>query len=311
MELDSKNGTQQIMIGVDVGNGTTSSVSMELRSGIAAVNDSEVAAHKAVIDGKCYVFGESTWPYKVDRTLDEDCKILTLYVVAKELQARNLPPGNYDIDLGVGLPFQHWSALKGDYKAYYHDGQKHNVLIDGKNYSICFTRVAVMLQAYSAFVDRLSILKGKMVMLADIGDGTLDAILFEDAVPKETGSFTEELGVKSCFSMAKRNYKSKTQKELSRNTFEQVIRNQSRVSNTLENCINRAVNEYCKSVYNSLVEGGFDEDAMSLIIMGGGANIVKTYGGEEFSGAEFLLDTKANAKGYEAFMRKYQEKIGG
>ena len=50
---------------------------------------------------------------------------------------------------------------------------------------------------------------------------------------------------------------------------------------------------------------------MSLIIMGGGANIVKTYGGEEFLGAEFLLDTKANAKGYEAFMRKYQEKIGG
>ena len=147
--------------------------------------------------------------------------------------------------------------------------------------------------------------------IADIGDGTLDIILFEDAVPKETGSFTEELGVKSCFNLAKRNYKSKTQKELSRNVFEQCIRGKSEVSEQLKTCINQASREYCESVYNCLVEGGYDEDAMSLIIMGGGANIVKTYGGEEFSGAEFLLDTKANAKGYEAFMRKYQEKIGG
>lgn len=303
--------TRKQTIGVDVGNGTTASSSIELRSGITAVKDSQIAEHSAVIDGNSYVLGENTWTYQVNRTQNADCKNVTLYVVARELQARNLPPGDYDIALGVGLPFQHWSTLKGDYKAYYQDGQKHNVLIDGKNYSICFTSVAVMLQAYSAFVDRLSILKGKMVMLADIGDGTLDVILFEDAVPKETGSFTEELGVKSCFSMAKRNYKGKTQKELSRNTFEQVIRGQSRVSNTLENCINQAVNEYCRNLYNSLVEGGYDEDAMSLIVMGGGANIVKTYGGEEFSGAEFLLDTKANAKGYEAFMRKYREKIGG
>lgn len=309
MNLESKK--KEVTVGVDVGNGTTASVSMELRSGIAVVKDSQIAAHKAIIDGVTYVFGENTWPYQVDRTQNPDCKNMTLYVVARELQVRNLPPGDYDITLGVGLPFQHWSALKGDYKAYYQDGQKHNVLIDGKNYSICFTGVAVMPQAYSAFVDRLSILKGKMVMLADIGDGTLDVIMFEDAVPKETGSFTEELGVKSCFSLAKRNYKGKTRKELSRNTFEQVIRGQSEVSEQLKTCINQAGREYCESVYNCLVEGGYDEDAMSLIIMGGGANIVKTYGGEEFSGAEFLLDTKANAKGYEAFMRKYQEKIGG
>ena len=311
MELESKHGTQKIMIGVDVGNGTTSSSSIELRSGITAVNDSEVAAHKAVIDGKCYVFGEDTWNYKVDRTLDEDCKILTLYVVAKELQARNLSPGDYDIALGVGLPFQHWAALKGNLKTYYQDSEKHCVLIDGKTYMICFSSVAVMPQAYSAFVDRLSCLKGKTVMLADIGDGTLDVILFENGIPKETGSFTEDKGVKICFSMAKRNYKSKTQKELSRNVFEQCIRGKSEVSEQLKTCINQAGREYCESVYNCLVEGGYDEDAMSLIVMGGGANIVKTYGDEEFSGAEFLLDTKANAKGYEAFMRKYQEKNGG
>lgn len=298
-------------VGVDVGNGTTSSISVELRSGISEVKDSQIAEHSAVIDGATYVFGESTWPYKVDRTKNVDCKNLTLYITARELLTRNLPPGDYDITLGVGLPFQHWSALKGNLKAYYQDGKKHSVHIDGKTYTISFTSVAVMAQAYSALVDNLSCLKGRTVMLADIGDGTLDVILFEDAVPKETDSFTEDKGVKTCFSMAKRNYKGKTQKELSRNTFEQVIRGQSRVSNTLENCINQAAKEYCKSVYNSLVEGGYDEDAMSLIIMGGGANIVKAYGDDEFSGAEFLLDTKANAKGYEAFMRKYQEKIGG
>lgn len=309
MELESKN--EEVRVGVDVGNGTTSSVSMELRSGIAAVKDSQIAAHKAIIDGVTYVFGENTWPYQVDRTQNPDCKNMTLYVVARELQVRNLPPGDYDITLGVGLPFQHWSALKGNLKAYYQDGEKHSVHIDGKKYWICFTNVAVMPQAYSALVDNLPYLKGRTVMLADIGDGTLDVILFEDAVPKETDSFTEDKGVKTCFSMSRRNYKSKTQKELSRNAFEQIIRGKAKVSETLENCINQAAKEYCKSVYNSLVEGGFDEDAMSLIIMGGGANIVKTYGGEEFLGAEFLLDTKANAKGYEAFMRKYQEKIGG
>lgn len=309
MNLESKK--KEVTVGVDVGNGTIASVSMELRSGIAAVKDSQIAAHKAIIDGVTYVFGENTWPYQVDRTQNPDCKNMTLYVVARELQVRNLPPGDYDITLGVGLPFQHWSALKGNLKTYYQDGKKHRVLVDGKTFVICFTKVAVMPQAYSAVVDSLSCLKGKTVMLADIGDGTLDVILFEDAVPKETGSFTEELGVKACFNRAKRNYKNKTQKELPRNVFEQYIRGKSKVSETLENCINQAAKEYCKSVYNSLVEGGFDEDAMSLIVMGGGANIVKAYGDDEFSGAEFLLDTKANAKGYEAFMRKYQAKIGG
>lgn len=303
--------TRKQTIGVDVGNGTTASSLIELRSGITAVEDSPIAEHSAVIDGVTYVFGENTWAYQADRTKNQDCKNMTLYVAAKELQARNLPSGDYDITLGVGLPFQHWSTLKGKIKTYYLDGKKHSVRIDSINYTICFTSVAVMAQAYSAVVDKLSCLKGKTVMLVDIGDGTLDVILFENAVPNETVSFTEDKGVKTCFSLAKRNYKDKTQKGLSRNTFEQVIRRKSKVSETLENCINQAAKEYCKSVYNTLVEGGFDEDAMSLFIMGGGANIVQNYGGEEFSGAEFLLDTKANAKGYEAFMRKYQERIGG
>lgn len=301
----------KVTVGVDVGNGTTSSISVELRSGITKVKDSQIAKQTAKIDDVTYVFGENTWAYQANRTKNQDCKILTLYVVACELQARNLPSGDYDVTLGVGLPFQHWSTLKNDYEAYYRDGEKHQVLIGANEYSICFTTVAVMPQAYSAYVDKLSSLKGKTVMLADIGDGTLDVILFEDADAKESGSFTEDKGVKNCFRLAKRYYKDETQNELSRNMFEQVIRGKSKVNETLENCINQAAKEYCKSVYDSLAEGGFDENAMSLIIMGGGANIVKAYGGEYFSGAEYLLDTKANAKGYEAFIRKYQEKIGG
>ena len=301
--------TRTQTVGVDVGNGTICTVNDEFVAGIQEVLDSAVAQRKATIDGITYVLGEKTWNYMVDRTENDECKNITHYAVVNELIARGLPAGRYEINLGVGLPFQHWSGLKEKLKTYYHDGKIHTVKVGDKVYEISYAQVAVMPQGYSALVDQLGSLKGRTVVLADIGDGTLDVVLYEDSVAKEAGSFTEVLGVKECFKMAKNKYKNLSQHELSRNAFEQYIRGKNEVSRELRSCIQEAEEEYCRKILYCLKEGGYEEDAMSLIIMGGGANIVKAYGGAKFAKAEYILDSKANAKGYEVFMRKYQERM--
>ena len=298
--------SKELIVGVDVGNGTICTARKQFRASIKEM-ESAVAEHKAVIDGVSYVIGEGTWTYKVDRTIDDDAKLITHYAVACELLARNLQPGKYEITLGVGLPFQHWASLKGSLKEYYRDCKEHTVTVDRKTYCFEYKSVAVMPQGYSALVGKLNDLRNRTVVLADIGEGTLDVVLYENAVPKETCSYTDEYGVEKCFQTTQRIYKDKELKTLSRNQFEQVITGNCKPSHNLMEYVTKAEREYSKELMNILVQGGYNSDLMSLIIMGGGANIVKQYGGEEFAQAEYILDQKANAQGYEEFLRQYKE----
>lgn len=305
MVIQEKN--KEITVGVDVGNGTICTANVQFRASIKAM-ESAVAEHKAFIDGKNYVIGEEIWSYKADRTVDENAKLITHYAVARELMARGLQPGEYDIALGVGLPFKHWASLKGSLKQYYRDGKSHTVHIGDKKFVFEYKSVTVMPQGYSALVNRLNDLQNRTVFLVDIGEGTMDVVLYENSIPKETDSYTVDFGVKKCHQMAQSVYQERKRRTLSRNQFEQIIAGGSKISSELKHYAVEAEKEYSKEVMNILTEHSYNPDSMSLFIMGGGANIVMRYGGNEFAQAEYLLDQKANAKGYEAFMRMHQEK---
>ena len=63
--------------------------------------------------------------------------------------------------------------------------------------------------------------------------------------------------------------------------------------------IRNGIKEYVKSVYHSLREYGVNLKTMPVIFVGGGASVVKRFGEIEQKNINYIVDVKANAKGFE------------
>ena len=64
--------------------------------------------------------------------------------------------------------------------------------------------------------------------------------------------------------------------------------------------IAKAENEaFCERVYNSIREYGYNLSTTPIVFVGGGASVMKLFGGLSQSNITYILDVKANAKGYE------------
>ena len=56
---------------------------------------------------------------------------------------------------------------------------------------------------------------------------------------------------------------------------------------------------FCEKVYNSIREYGYNLSTTPIVFVGGGASVMKLFGGLSQSNITYILDVKANAKGYE------------
>ena len=73
-------------------------------------------------NNKYYTLTEQRIAYLRDKTEDERFYVLTLFAIAKELRnARGLPP-MVEADLAVGLPPEHYGALRAKFAEYFKRG---------------------------------------------------------------------------------------------------------------------------------------------------------------------------------------------
>lgn len=301
-KVKAKNGTSLLLIGVDVGNGDTKTANSKMHTGIKNVQDASIAKNVLVMDGRTSIVGENHIDYMEDRTIDENYRRITCQAIANELRANGMAPGTYEIYLGVGVPFQHWSNMKDKMKSYFMEKPVLDFVSNGEGYSIRLRDVSVMPQGYSAVAMQLGRYHG-LTWIVDIGNGTLDCITLNDGVANETSSFTEKLGGYQCFLMAKAKLKDKTLKDLPYEVFESYVTRGNADLNLPEewrNCIDASAKEYCEKVFAALREHGYSEAYTKLVFLGGGASIVRKYCGDSYK-FEFITDVHANAKGYEEF----------
>ena len=188
------------IIGVDAGYGNIKTANTVFQTGLIPY------PNEPLFDGNIlkyqdiwYRIGEGHKAYRPDKTADEDFYLQTLAAIAGELSREHITQA--DVLLAAGLPLTWTARQRETFRDYLMRNQDVTYLYNSKTYRIHFADCFIFPQGYSALVPLLDRQPEKFagtVILADIGNGTMNTLYLTDGRPDENRSFTEELGVKKC-----------------------------------------------------------------------------------------------------------------
>ena len=304
-----------VLIGVDVGNGYTKTVSSEFVSSVKDFGETKPAIEDKCLGykGRYYVVGGERTRTKTDNKDDNTDLILALAAIGEELKVRGVKDNPVRVILSEGLPIERCIAenkekdmeyyLKGEWVDFEYEGVRRTIYIDD---------VFVNPQAASGIVDLLS--KKKLpprCLIVDIGSWTMDVLQVENYKPQGSNTHSFLNGVITCMLSCNEEIRRRTGREVMESQIQEVMRGDTmalppKYSNIIEN----EVKKYVKNISDILIENKYNTDTLYVVFMGGGATLVEKYGKELFPMSMFLTDIHANAIGYEQIARVIAKKKG-
>lgn len=303
-----------MIIGIDNGNALTKTLHTQFVSGVVAHDtnpyvSSEILEYK----GKFYTIASKRSVYKEDKTVDEECFILTLFAIAKEVFARNEYSPKLELDLACGLPPQFYGLRKDDFKKYMlSQGKEVDFSYQGKPFHITIKSVTVYPQAFSAVATHSNILSEySRFFIIDIGGFTVDCLLCADK--QFTGDKILSLpnGINTLNDKIKERVRSAFGKSIEDIHIRDILQNKPTVlSKEIKDVISSEVEAYSKELVLTLLSNGIDLTTNPAVFLGGGSVLLRKYLEENDNIAKifFIDDVKANADGYEILLKRAMER---
>lgn len=286
------------VIGIDHGWSMMKSVSEVFVTGIKEIT-SIPALYRDTLEykGKYYKAGISRQEVKDTKTEDDSFKLLTYVAVAKELKRRGLTESR--VFLAVGLPLTRFGAEKRDFIKYLLEEKDVIFSFEQVNYHIIIENMAVFPQCYAAVADRLSTF-AKKTLVVDIGSWTIDIMPVIDKAPDESNCVTIPRGLITCI----RSINEQCVRQLNGEVDESEIQLFMRygtidIDERYHKIIKEEIKTFVEKVYNSIREYGYNLSTTPIVFVGGGAVVMKNFGNYNQKNISYILDVKANAKGYE------------
>lgn len=166
----TKNST--VVIGIDHSYGNIKTANTCFRAGVTAYDKEPFFIIGSLqYNGKWYGISEEHKEFIPDKMTDLDYYILTLAVIAREMDLAHMTSA--DIHLAVGLPLTWVSEQKDRFRKYLIQRKDVKFSFDGTSYSIRIVGCDVFPQGFAAVADKLAEFKGT-TMLCDIGNGTMN-----------------------------------------------------------------------------------------------------------------------------------------
>ena len=175
-------------------------------------------------------------------------------------------------------------------------------------YNIHLTDCIVFPQGYAALVPLMDSDKRfnefrqftGTVMMADIGNGTMNIMRLVNGKPNDQHCWTEVLGVNQCVLTARKQMMDKYGIDMPESVIEQFLRTgTANLARELLDNLTDIVRGYVTGLFDALRVHGYDARLMKLFVMGGGGCLVKNFGKYDPSAVVFVDDLHASAKGYE------------
>lgn len=293
-----------MIIGVDNGNANTKTVHTTFTSGITKHDLKPPMADEIIFfNGKYYTLSTKRNTYTRDKTKNEDCFVLTLFAIAKEI----IEDGKYepilDIDLAVGLPPEHYSLLKDKFGNYFEKfGKRIEFDYNDKHFTVNMNSVMVFPQAFSAVVSNTSKLKNySRTYIVDIGGYTTDVLLLANGKPDLSYCRSLELGIITMNNIIKGRTSTAFDIRIEEEHIYDVLSGRPTVlSDEVQQFIKEEAEKHAENILDNLREQGIDLKANPAIFAGGGALLLKPYleKSTKTQLVEFLPDVSANAVGY-------------
>ena len=295
------------IIGVDAGYGNMKTARTIYPTGLVAMDtkpffDGDILEY----NGTWYRIGEGHKAYNPDKTADEDFYILTLASIAAELSTEQITEA--DVHLALGLPTTWTGRQREEYRRYMMRNPDVRFTFNDVLYRIHLTDCIVFPQGYAALVPLMDNDKrfnefrqfSGTVMMADIGNGTMNIMRLVNGKPNDQHCWTEVLGVNQCVLTARKQMMDKYGIDMPESVIEQFLRTgTANLARELLDNLSDIVRGYVTGLFDALRLHGYDARLMKLFVMGGGGCLVKHFGKYDPGAVIFVDDLHASAKGYE------------
>jgi len=305
-----------MLIAVDHGNYSIKSILSD--SFIAGLSEHTVqpplASDIIEYSGRFWTLTGSRINYMRDKSRDERYFILTLFAIAREMQAHGSLPAFAEINLAAGLPPEHFSALRDKFTKYL---RRETVMFVYNGTPICLSirRVFIYPQAYAAVVSRSKMLTTTpRIFIVDIGGYTIDVLLLRNGRPDLQFCRSLEVGVITMNNEIIGKVSARHDIKIEDDHIAAVIRGEETIlpAGVIETILESAKN-HANMILDKLRELQVDLRSTPAIFIGGGSVLYKPYieNSPLVVKAEFILDPKANAIGYAMLATSQMKKSEG
>lgn len=266
--------------------------------------------------GKFYVCGTGRQPILRNKMENDHYYLLTLAAIAKEIRYRGEEP-RCSVTIGAGLPLTGFGREKKAFREYLlSSSQLVNPVcfrFEGVPYEVTIEDVKLFPQGYSAIAMHPELIRGEpSILLMDIGGWTVDLMRLDNGVPDAAFCRSLELGMIRCVDEIREQVRRDTGLSVTDAQIEGVLSEKAcSMEETARNIIQKQGRIYTERLLSAVMESGFDLKAIPVVMLGGGAAVVKRNISEQDALCRVfaLLDDKVNAEGFERILGQVSSRV--
>ena len=245
---------------------------------------------------------------------------LPLPAIAKEIKQRG-GKTECSVRIAAGLPLAGFGREKKPFREYLlrssqlADGLRPVCFkFEGIAYKITIEDVKLFPQGYSAIALHPELIQNEpSVLLMDIGGWTVDLMRLDNGIPNAATCRSLELGMIRCIDETKEQVRRDTGLSVTDAQVERVLAGKScSMDEDARNIIQKQGRLYTERLLSATMESGFDLKAIPVVMLGGGASVVKGNVSEQDSLCRVfaLIDDKVNAEGFERILGQFSGGVG-
>lgn len=245
--------------------------------------------------------------YMSDKTQDDRYFILSLFAIARELEANGRHSHIEHIELAVGLPPEHYGILRDSFAKYF---KRYGVIkfnYKDKPYSIIVDKVLVFPQVFEAVIPQSHILINTLRMfIIDIGGYTTDVLLLRNGKPDMQFCRSLETGIITMNNEIVRKVGALHDMRIEDEHINAVLCEQETIlPDDVKNTILCVTELHAKDILDQLRELQVDLRSNPAIFIGGGSILLRKFIEEStlVAKSDFIESPNANAIGYEMLAR--------
>ena len=303
-----------MLIAVDHGNKQIKTVHCPpFVSGLAESMQKPFGKDVLTYKDKFYTLSGQRIPYRRDKTGDERFFILTLFAIADELLAKNVPAqAILPVQLTIGLPPAHYGAQNRAFVEYFSGRGIVRFGYRGREFSVQIDDVRCYPQAYAAVAPLLNgLMKYPRVLIVDIGGFTADYLLMRRGQADLSVCDSLENGVIVLYNRIRARVSADFNLLLDEADIDTILKMQDAgYAPQIMAAVERMAQDFIDDLCSSLRERMLELSSGVVVFVGGGAARVRPpiEAAGKIGTAGFVEDVRANAQGY-AYL--YQMEMAG
>jgi len=327
----------KLIIGVDLGNFNMKTSLVHFPSALSELSgDGSQFAHELKVEKRYFALGGNRVEQRDDKAdSNDDYLYLTLFAIARELEANGLHQGSFDIYLGVTLPpaYMKNKAMRINMKQFFR--KQFAFHYNGRFYKINIVKVFPCPQSVAALygnvlteemkkvLDALPndqkenykktacpidiLVKEPIAILVDIGGGTASPVILNFGIPQPFDDDQPAKGVIFTYNRIIGHIKSKYGNDITEAAINMLLSGENiRISVPEADEIHSQMERYSKQLFMQFQEKKLPFSTAYTLLLGGGVEAVRNTWTSisKFAKLDFLTEIKATAIGCERMVER-------